>query len=834
MKIKLFLSSILFLLFCGAGILHSQTVTFDKYYPQFGSGAFGSSLDIMKNGNYLVGGYIKDSLFISKFDITGKLIMHRRYNTNHDFINKPVLLLQDGNMMAVSSKIRANDMKYLYVLKLASNGDTVWTKTYNFSPFYSDEGLKIFQISSGNFIVFGTQGRNRFSSKKISMTTINDSGEILSTNIINIRSSRTVYGLYLIEKTKDDNFVIVGEQRMLIINSIGEVIVDKVFSSKYIYSMSLTSDGNILMIMSGELIKIDLNGNIISTIKLKREHYSWSTIKELPSGNIVITTMENISEIDPAGNVLWQNKLNGWTYTLAQTSDRGFVLTGEKLLDSGFLWLLKCDSTGFYKSLHLLQPLRGDRLEMHSCLSIKWFSAGIGNVDISYSSDNGVSWEAVGSQIPSTVGNNEFNWRLPDFETDRAKIIISDSEDRSFNDSVSFSVYYDPDPYPGYNFIAGNQIKMFVSNNGDGSHNPLTGGSGFLWPGGFCSNINAVFEDGLVYGGIVEGNVNVNGSTYRHGWQPGIILPDGSPADSTHSSSAIWKINKNWNSLPAGPIKDEYAFNYENWPGKYGAPFNDVDGDGKFTKGTDEPQFIGDEVLYFTSNDLDSEKTTSVYGSPPIGLEFHVTVWAYDTDDFLQDVVFKKYQIINKGNKTIEDMYLNYWCDDDLGDANDDYNGCDSTLSLGFTYNADNDDVTFYGLNPPAVGHLLVQGPTVKAEPADSAKFKGNWRKGYKNLPMTSFVFYIGGSSTYALPETGTLRGAENFYNNMQGLLWNGENYINPNTGEPTKFALSGDPVNGTGWYEGAGWPGGEKHLATKDIHSLPAPLQWLPAIRRR
>ncbi|MCO6472116.1 MAG: hypothetical protein J5I57_00100, partial [Melioribacteraceae bacterium] len=35
-----------------------------------------------------------------------------------------------------------------------------------------------------------------------------------------------------------------------------------------------------------------------------------------------------------------------------------------------------------------------------------------------------------------------------------------------------------------YAYIAINQCFMWVSNNGDGSHDPRTDGSGFYWPGG--------------------------------------------------------------------------------------------------------------------------------------------------------------------------------------------------------------------------------------------------------------------------------------------------------------------------------------------------------------
>ncbi|MFC2084187.1 T9SS type A sorting domain-containing protein [Bacteroidota bacterium] len=41
----------------------------------------------------------------------------------------------------------------------------------------------------------------------------------------------------------------------------------------------------------------------------------------------------------------------------------------------------------------------------------------------------------------------------------------------------------------------------------------------------------------------------------------------------------------------------------------------------------------------------------------------------------------------------------------------------------------------------------------------------------------------------------------------MQGFAWNGNPYIDPTTGNQTKFCLPGDPVGKTGWYEGEGWP---------------------------
>ena len=57
-------------------------------------------------------------------------------------------------------------------------------------------------------------------------------------------------------------------------------------------------------------------------------------------------------------------------------------------------------------------------------------------------------------------------------------------------------------------------------------------------------------------------------------------------------------------------------------------------------------------------------------------------------------------------------MILAQWSDPDLGNANDDYVGCDTTLSLGFVYNGDNNDESGYGAAPPAMGYDFFQGPS--------------------------------------------------------------------------------------------------------------------------
>ncbi len=349
---------------------------------------------------------------------------------------------------------------------------------------------------------------------------------------------------------------------------------------------------------------------------------------------------------------------------------------------------------------------------------------------------------------------------------------------------------------------------MWIANNGDGSHSPLTDGQGYFWPGGDNAIKGAIFEDGLLWGGKVNGEIRVGGSTYRHGLKPGNILKGGSPANPEDIQFQVWKSNQDWESLPDGIEKEKNKYNYNHWPIETGAPWIDENRDGEYTPGIDRIKYYGDEILYYVANDFDTVATKFLYGSDPMGIEVQCLTFAKDTTTDLQDAVFKKYRMINKGSSIITDMYLSYWTDDDLGDANDDYTGVDTTLNLGYTWNGTNNDPV-YGTPPPAVGHMIVQGPIVQSTLNDSARFEDNWKKGYRNLPATAFTFYIGGSAVYKDATLGVYEGTLQTYNYMRGLIWNGSQFIDPNTGEPTVFVLSGDPVTGTRWYEGDGWSGG-------------------------
>jgi len=137
----------------------------------------------------------------------------------------------------------------------------------------------------------------------------------------------------------------------------------------------------------------------------------------------------------------------------------------------------------------------------------------------------------------------------------------------------------------------------------------------------------------------------------------------------------------------------------------------------------------GDETVFWFLNDRGGKHSES--GSPfSIGLEIRVQAFAFATNDELNKMTFYSYEIINRGSNTLKSTYFSQWCDPDLGDADDDYVGCDIMRGLGYCYNGLPTDgkgqVWAYGENPPAVGLDFFQGPYIDKDGTDSPKFNPN------------------------------------------------------------------------------------------------------------
>ena len=340
----------------------------------------------------------------------------------------------------------------------------------------------------------------------------------------------------------------------------------------------------------------------------------------------------------------------------------------------------------------------------------------------------------------------------------------------------------------------GNRISDDLENNGMLVSHRITGHSGMEWPKGSHKYIN--FASGLWIAGKVGGDIRTAVAEYGPEFVAG---PWGS--DQGAAEHQLYIVNK-------GDLADPLASDdFQNWPADLGAPYVDVDGNGSYNpmpSGDDHPEFLGDQVIWWVMND-GVQSQHSINNTLPVGIEVQMTIWGYDRPDGFGDMMFVKGLIINKGGADVDSTIIGLWADPDLGDAGDDFVGCDTTLSLGYCYNdgADSD----YGTDAPAIGYDFFQGPIVESA-GDTAFALGRSIPGYKNLEMSSFVKYINGDPVYTDPND-----AVEAYNYMSGFLRDGEPFINSETGEASMFVHPDDPNDNTGAGDGV-WVDSDDHAS--------------------
>lgn len=352
-------------------------------------------------------------------------------------------------------------------------------------------------------------------------------------------------------------------------------------------------------------------------------------------------------------------------------------------------------------------------------------------------------------------------------------------------------------------FFDANRLMAFVTNHGNFGRD-LSGVFGYdygTWfpyvdtslisEGGTAALQSPLYAAGLWIGGVdrATGDTLIALSEYDSEYVPGFMT--GGTFEPDRPEFRVYKLYRD--SLAYNPNQDyldymQYAVPDQGAPilkDSLGNPILD-------SLGNQQPDMVGDQMLWAVYNDADVAQHENDAGdTDPLGVEVKQTVFGFTRENPLGNIFFFRYRIYNKGGKTIDSMYISLWADPDLGTAGDDLVGCDTVLSLGYVYNADNDDGQ-YGSRPPALGFDFFQGPLQFTGNAEDTALMWDFTRfpGYRNLGMVSFNKYINGTD----PDS-----YEQSYGFMRGLTKQGNPYVNPTTGQVTTFVHTGDPVTGTG-----------------------------------
>lgn len=376
-------------------------------------------------------------------------------------------------------------------------------------------------------------------------------------------------------------------------------------------------------------------------------------------------------------------------------------------------------------------------------------------------------------------------------------------------------------------FTLSSQVTVVDTNNVAASVN--TSGSlfrstsnmaGFEFPKG--SGIHTIFASSLWLGGVTpDSQLKLAAGMYGNeqgDYYTGPLTVDGTATITPETMEAydqVWLANaadvethllflesianNTYDEVfPNGYTTPEWFFewpamgNYLEGQALFLAPFMDYDGDLVYDPSNgDYPLFPGDECAYMILNDRGGLHYQSL--GQPIGLEIHCFVYSFNDElnEALNNSVFVRYEIINRGSGTYTDVYAGIWSDLDIGTGIDDYIASHVEQAAYYAYNGDTfDEATFssggYGMTPPIQTVAILSGPLMPANETDdllpselsSYETYGPYGTGFgdgvmdnERLGLTNFMYQNSDSN----PITGEPGNAPDYYNSMRGIWKNGQ-----------------------------------------------------------
>jgi hypothetical protein len=196
----------------------------------------------------------------------------------------------------------------------------------------------------------------------------------------------------------------------------------------------------------------------------------------------------------------------------------------------------------------------------------------------------------------------------------------------------------------------------------------------------------------------------------------------------------------------------------------------------------------------------------------PLGIEIRCQAFAFTSgDEDISNATFYEYQIINhETTYAFDSTWLGLWVDVEIGNFLDDYVGCDVGRGLAYGYNGDQNDegVSGYGLNPPAVGLDVIHGPAAdigdgidndRDSCIDCTFLKDGNGTVIDTIPdtvspelisMSRFVYY--NNTTH--PVNGNPVTAIDYYAYMRGIWRNGMQMTYGGDGTGNGFGATVDP----------------------------------------
>jgi uncharacterized delta-60 repeat protein len=268
------------------------------------------------DGSYVVAGYTTSfgaggaDMYVVKLGSGGNVQWTKTIGgSDDDFANSVIQSSDGGYVIAGYTQSFGAGGYDMYVVKLDSNGNVVWTKTIGGSN--SDVANSIVQSSDGGYVVAGETLSFGASGRDIYVVKLDSSGNIVWTKTIG--GSWDDFANSVIQSS-DGGYVIAG------------------------YTQSFGAGWDDIYV-----VKLDSSGNVqwTKTIGGSADDEAWSIIQSSDGGYVVAGRTNSfgavykdiyVVKLDSSGNVQWTKTIGGsdWdeAWSIIQSSDGGYVVAG--------------------------------------------------------------------------------------------------------------------------------------------------------------------------------------------------------------------------------------------------------------------------------------------------------------------------------------------------------------------------------------------------------------------------------------------------------------------------------------------------------------------------
>jgi len=370
---KLFLASMLLSVLISFTLINLAGASSEMWSKTYGNGT-GHSLVETSDGGFAIAAavYGGADFWLVKTDANGNMEWNQTYGGPESESAKALIKTSDG--IAGHKQYPSGECDF-WLVKTDSYGNMEWNQTYG-GPGY-DYANSLIETSDGGYAIggsFGADYEDPFGDRDFWLVKTDSYG--------NMEWNQTYggpgydYANSLIE-TSDGGYLLAGNTGLWLVESKiwiiktdkqGNIEWDKKYEGREqsgANSVVKTSDGGYALAgyLSGDcwLIKIDVSGNLEwNQTYSKGEAYSlvetsdggYAIAGYTPRGNTGVSEGWLV-KTDTSGNEIWRQTYGGtenqFIYSLVETSDEAFALTGYKTStypDPPDLWLIKTDKYG--------------------------------------------------------------------------------------------------------------------------------------------------------------------------------------------------------------------------------------------------------------------------------------------------------------------------------------------------------------------------------------------------------------------------------------------------------------------------------------------------------